>query len=380
MAKKINKKFIKKAKANKNVATLATSKRKPIKKEIMKKEEIIAAEQAAEVVVANDNQQEEKNEFDKWFKNLGKEKPSEEQVIEGTPTEVGDCDEVPEEIVNNQQNEEGDFENSSESLGQNEPSEEKTTTEVEDCGCDDNENTPVRKTWKAVINGESQDIIIAFTDYNMEIPKKKHELFKLVDKENLLPVKYNLALPDIFWKEGYPLTDCNGISIEQDTPNVYVLCSEAGTNCRIMFDEVLEDVAIHEFESVKDWAVKVGTTHQLTLAMNKVKEVGIAGLATGEKAAKEVFDFSKENGVNTSISEIFLDTRLKPQSVSKMMLGIKPKMELAIGRTPEEAQLIFDQCRLTFGDGEVKKRYVGRAVNSILKHTAYAYSDIYEYK
>lgn len=273
---------------------------------------------------------------------------------------------------NNNQGEMDELDKFFEDFGKDKPSEEKTTTEVEDCGCADNENTPVRKTWKAVINGESQDIIIAFTDYNMEIPKKKHELFKLIDKENLLPVKYNLAIPDIFWKESYKLTDCEDNVIEPGTPNVYVLCPEAGTNCRIMFDEVLEDVAIHEFESVKDWAIKVGTTHQLTLAMNKVKEVGIAGLATGEKAAKEVFAFSKENKVNTSISEIFLDTRLKPQAVSKMMLGIKPKMELAIGRTPEEAQMIFDQCRLTFGDGEVKKRYVGRAVNSILKQEKFS--------
>ena len=53
-----------------------------------------------------------------------------------------------------------------------------------DCECE--ENTPKRRTWKAVINGESQDIIIAFTDYNMEIPKKKHELFKQILKELFL--------------------------------------------------------------------------------------------------------------------------------------------------------------------------------------------------
>lgn len=295
------------------------------KENIMKKVETIATnEQVAEEVAANDKQQEEIDELDKWFA----------------------------------------------SLGEDEPTEEKVTTEVEDCECE--ENTPRRRTWKAVINGKPQEIIIAFTDYNMEIPKKKHELFKLIDKDNLLSVKYNLALPDIFWKEGYKLTDCDDNTIEQGTPNVYVLCPEADTNCRIMYDEVLEDVVVHNFKDVKDWAIKVGTTHQLTLVMNKVKEVGIAALATGEKAAKEVFAFAKENKVNTSISEIFLDTRLKPQVVSKMMLGIKPKMELAIGRTPEEAQMIYDQCRLTFGEGEVKKRYVGRAVNSILKQEKFS--------
>lgn len=303
------------------------------KEETMKKEETIATnEQVVEEVIANDKQQEEMDELDKWFA----------------------------------------------SLGEDEPTEEKATTEVEDCECTDDETAPKRRTWEAVINGKLQEIIIAFTDYNMEIPKKKHELFKLVDKDNLLPVKYNLALPDIFWEEDYKLTDCDGNTIEQGTPNVYVLCPEAETNCRIMFEEVLEDVVVHNFKDVKDWAVKVGTTHQLTLTMNKVKEVGIAALATGEKAAKEVFAFAKGNKVNTSISEIFLDTRLKPQVVSKMMLGIKPKMELAIGRTPEEAQMIYDQCRLTFGEGEVKKRYVGRAVNSILKQEKFSLEIVME--
>ena len=235
-----------------------------------------------------------------------------------------------------------------------------------------------KRTWKVTINDEVQDIIVAFTDYNMELPKKKHDLFKLVDEKNLLPVMYNLASPDIFWKESYILTDCEGYEIEKGTPNVYVLCPEPETNCRIFFDEVLEDVSIHNFESVQDWAKAVGTTNQLSLSFNKVKEVGVASVAVGDKAAKEIFSFAIKNKVNNTIAEIFLDTRLTPQTVSKMMLGHKPKMELTLGRTPEQAQELYDQCCLTFGEGETKKRYVGRAVSSILKQEKYCFDLVME--
>ena len=243
-----------------------------------------------------------------------------------------------------------------------------TPVEVEGCGCP--EEAP--KTWKAVINGEEQEVIIAFSDFNMELPKKKEDLFKLVEKENLLPVMYNLTLPEIFWKENYTLKDCEGNVIENGTPNVYVLCPEPETSCRIFYDEVLKDVTVHTFGSVQEWAKAVGTTNQLSLSFNKVKEVGVAAVAVGDEAAKEIFAFAKKNKVNNTIAEIYLDTRLTPQTVSKMMLGHKPKMALSLGRTPEEAQKLYEQCRLTFGEGETKKRYVGRAVSSILKQEKYS--------
>ena len=236
----------------------------------------------------------------------------------------------------------------------------------------------VPKTWRAIINGEEHEIIIAFTDFNMELPKKKQDLFQLVDKKNLLPIMYNLATPDAFWREGYILTDWEGNEIEDGTPNVYVLCPEPETNCRIFFDEVLEDVSIHKFDSVQEWAKSVGTTNQLSLSFNKVKETGVGAIAVGDEAAKEIFAFAKKNKVNNTIAETYLDSRLNPQTVSKMMLGYKPKMELSLGRTPEEAQILYDQCRLTFGDGESKKRYVGRAVNSILKQEKYSFDLVME--
>lgn len=248
-----------------------------------------------------------------------------------------------------------------------------------DCSLDEalpeeNKSNKVR----AIINGQEQDIIVAFTPLNVEVPKKKEELLGLVNKANLLPVKYNLAHPDIFGKEGYTLLDKNGDEISPDTPNLYVLCPEPSTNIRIFIDDFLSDVEIHKFGSVQEWATKVGSTNLLTQGFNKVKEVGIAAAATGNAAAKAVAEFAQENGIPESVAEAHLGARFTPKTTTLMMLGHKPKIEIKLERTPEEAQKLFNQIKATFGSAECKKRYAIRAISSILDEDEYDLETVLE--
>ncbi|WP_195547708.1 hypothetical protein [Bacteroides intestinalis] len=250
-----------------------------------------------------------------------------------------------------------------------------TPDEVEDCGCSE-DGAPA--TWQANINGKQQEIIIGFTDCNIPVSKKKEELLKLADKKDCLPVKYNVVRPEIFWNENYPIVDRNGNEIQKGTPDVYVLCPEPGTNCRIFFDEVLTDVEIIECESVQDWAKKVGTTNQLCQSFDKVKEVAVAALATGVEAAKQVTRFAMENNVPESVSECYLLTRLTPKNISLMMMGHKPKVEIALGRTWEDAQRLLSGIGKTFGEAERAKRYVIRAINSLLDDEDYDLDTVLE--
>ena len=312
--------------AGKNAATIAASVNNS-NEEVMKKEETIATEQKVEVA-ANGKQQEEMD--DTWFENLDKDESKEEQI---------------------------------------------TSTEVENCGCSEDE-TP--KTWKAIINGEEQEIIIGFTDCNVSVSKKKEELFKLAKKDNLLPVKYNVVDAKLFWDERYSVFDHEGNEISNGTPNVYVLCPEPGTNCRVFFDEVLADVEVHEFESVQDWAKKVGATNQLCQGFDKVKEVAVAGLATGNEAAKQVARFAMENKLPESVSEYYNKAHFTPKTLAVMMFGHKSKMEITLGRTPEDAQRLFNRIKLTFGEAEAKKRYAIRAIDSLLEGGDYDLDTILE--
>ncbi|MBE6301152.1 MAG: hypothetical protein E7085_04755 [Parabacteroides distasonis] len=270
------------------------------------------------------------------------------------------------------QNKDAWFEN----LGKDEPKEEQVTSaEVEDCGCSDDE---APKTWKAIINGEEQEIIIGFTECNVSVSKKKEVLFKLAKKDDLLPVKYNVVDAKLFWDERYLVFDHEGNEISNGTPNVYVLCPEPGTNCRVFFDEVLADVEVHEFESVQDWAKKVGATNQLCQGFDKVKEVAVAGLATGNEAAKQVARFAMENKLPESVSEYYNKAHFTPKTLAVMMFGHKSKMEITLGRTPEDAQRLFNRIKLTFGEAEAKKRYAIRAIDSLLEGGDYDLDTILE--
>lgn len=235
-------------------------------------------------------------------------------------------------------------------------------------------------TVKAIINGELKEIIPAFTDYNMEQPKQK-ATGEHGDPSKRLAVKFHFASPKLFWDEQdedkrINLFDRNHNYIEPNTDNVYVVCDTADTYWRVLVDDVLEDVEIHDFKSVEDYAQAIGNTMLFSRCLNKVEEMGYAALATGEEAAKAVFEFSKENEVPISTAKLYLDTELKPVAVKAMMLGKKPPVTLTLGRNPEEAQALYDQIFLTFNKGGAKSRYAISAVNSLMKKSKYTFDEI----
>ena len=235
-------------------------------------------------------------------------------------------------------------------------------------------------TVKAIINGELKEIIPAFTDYNMEQPKQK-ATDEHGDPSKRLAVKFHFASPKLFWDEQdedkrINLFDRNHNYIEPNTDNVYVVCDTADTYWRVLVDDVLEDVEIHDFKSVEDYAQAIGNTMLFSRCLNKVEEMGYAALATGDEAAKAVFEFSKENEVPISTAKLYLDTELKPVAVKAMMLGKKPPVTLTLGRNPEEAQALYDQIFLTFNKGGAKSRYAISAVNSLMKKSKYTFDEI----
>ena len=225
---------------------------------------------------------------------------------------------------------------------------------------------------RANISGTEVEIIPAFTDYSMEQPKKKNTLLKNTDAEKRMDVIFHFTTPQLFWDADITLFDRNGNAIPKDTPNVLPVCDMADTYWRIFLDEVLTNVQVHEFDSVEEYAQTIGNSMLLSRGLNNVEKIGCAALATGNEAYKAVFKFAKKNGVPMNTAQLYLDLQMKPATTQLMMLGKEPKNVPTLGRTVEVAQNLYEQCRLTFGDGEVKKRYVVRAVNSILKQEKYS--------
>jgi len=235
-------------------------------------------------------------------------------------------------------------------------------------------------TVKAIINGELKEIIPAFTDYNMEQPKKKAN-GDLGAPSKRLAVKFHFANPKLFWddqdeKKRINLFDRNGKFIEPNTDNVYVVCDTADTYWRVFEDDILEDVEIHNFDSVEDYAQATTNTMLYSRCLNKVEEMGYAALATGNEAAKAVFEFAKKNEVPISTAKLYLDTEFKPVAVKAMMLGKRPPVTLTLGRSLDEAQALYDQIFLTFNKGGAKSRYAISAVNSLMKKSKYTFDEI----
>lgn len=233
-------------------------------------------------------------------------------------------------------------------------------------------------TVKARIDGEVQTIIVAHTEYGMRHDKKMDKMLTTANRDKLLTPRYHFCKPDIFWKEGYNLFDNNGELIEQGTANVLTHCETPETSERIYIDDFLEDVEIHDFESVADYAQHIGETVLISRMPSKVEEMGIAALATGGEAVKEAYEFAIENGITYTQSLGFLAGEMKAATLKLMMRGVKAKPTLALGRTKEQAQMLYDESCKSLGEGESKKRYVPRALNIILKKEKFSFDMVIE--
>lgn len=219
---------------------------------------------------------------------------------------------------------------------------------------------------KARINDEVQTIIVAHTEYGMRHDKKMDKMLDMANRDKLLTPRYHFCKPEIFWKEGYNLFDNNGEVIEQGADNVLVICDTPETSERIYIEDFLEDVETHDFESVADYAQHIGETALISRMPSKVEEMGIAALATGDEAMKTVYEFAIDNHIPYTTALGFLDAEMKPIVLKTMMRGFTPKNVFALGRSKDEAQQLFKAASDTF-DTDYKKRYVPRALNSLIK-------------
>ena len=256
---------------------------------------------------------------------------------------------------------------------------EVTTPPSNEPTCCPSQDEPVTEpqyaTYKVYIDGKSEDKIIGYTRYSMQV-KVQENILKLADKGKMLRVIYHLAKPEPFWQAGEELHDRDGHIIAPGTENVLVHVDTASTSGRILIEDTLEDVEVHNFSSVEEYAQAVGNTMLLERGLNTKEKLGYAACATGDKVTLAIYNFAVENGVPTSIAEHYLDTHLKPTTVLAMTLGKKPEVTPVLGREPEEAQELYDQMVRTFTKGSAQKRYAIRVVNTLLKDNKFSKEEV----
>lgn len=224
------------------------------------------------------------------------------------------------------------------------------------------------RTVKAQIKGEVQDIILARHKYSMEgLKASQQKQLELIDKSKMLGVIFHLATAEVFYEAGIELRDLDNNEIPAGTQNVFVPVETADTFYRFTIDDVLENVEVHTFANVQEFAEVTGTTTLFSRGLTSKEKIGVAALATNDEVCKATFDLALEGNMPASTAQLYLDVQVKGVTTAMMTTGYKPKDLTGLGRTYEEAKALFERVSTVFGVNEAKKRYTIRAINYMVK-------------
>lgn len=226
-------------------------------------------------------------------------------------------------------------------------------------------NEEVAKTTRvAIIDGVERVITVAHTKYSMEQPKDKNELSKNLDPSKMLSTTYHFTKPELFWQEGYDLFDENNNLIEKGTPDVLVFIQKSDNYWRIGIEERLERTELVEFSTVQEYAQVVASTNLYSRGMTDTERVGVAALATGNKAYMAVYEFAKENKLNLTAAKMYMDVSMTKTQILEMSIGNVPEVAPKMGRTKKQAAELLRQAESIFGEN-ARRRYVIRPVNTL---------------
>lgn len=229
------------------------------------------------------------------------------------------------------------------------------------------EETPFR-TVKAHIQGEVQDIILARHKYSMEgLKASQQKQLELIDKSKMLGVIFHLATAEVFYEAGIELRDLDNNEIPAGTENVFVPVETADTFYRFTIDDVLENVEVHTFANVQEFAEVTGTTTLFSRGLTSKEKIGVAALATNDEVCNAIFDLALEGNMPASTAQLYLGVQVKGVTTAMMATGYKPKDIEGLGRTYAEAKELFEIVSAVFGVNEAKKRYAVRAINYLQK-------------
>lgn len=224
------------------------------------------------------------------------------------------------------------------------------------------------RTVKAQIQGEVQEIILARHKYSMDgLKASQQKQLELIDKSKMLGVIFHLATAEVFYEAGIELRDLDNNEIPAGTENVFVPVETADTFYRFTIDDVLENVEVHAFANVQEFAEVTGTTTLFSRGLTSKEKIGVAALATNDEVCNAIFDLALEGNMPASTAQLYLDVQVKGVTTAMMTTGYKPKDLAGLGRTYEEAKALFERVSTVFGVNEAKKRYTIRAINYMAK-------------
>lgn len=219
------------------------------------------------------------------------------------------------------------------------------------------------------INGESKDIIPAFTKFSIKRKDlSKSKILENLDKGKILPAIFAFTSTKPFRDENITLFDYNGVEIPQELDNdVLVSLDKPDTiNLLGLLDAPLISAMV-ECKSVAEAYSYVATSFAIAQLPTKDEWIGIGAATTKENVLSQILQFAKDRKMNGTAAQAYFGLSCRITSLQKAAITMVTPFEDIEFRSLEEATKLFQATEKAFGAKcAVQTRYI-RALNTSIK-------------
>ncbi|MEQ2978452.1 hypothetical protein AAAX96_17665 [Butyricimonas faecihominis] len=220
------------------------------------------------------------------------------------------------------------------------------------------------------VNGETKDVIPAFTDYSFKCKNfEKDKLSKSVDKTKILPTLFCFAESRIFIEEGIQLHDYTGRELvdpqDLQIPVMVYLDKADNMNLFNVLNEPLPSVII-PCESVAEAYQKVATTAYFSQTASKDDWIGLGGIVSKDDLLLQIRQFGNKYEIGGTTAQGYFGVSTNTSLLqSKALVQQSPDLT-DDHRTFEQAENLFKAMVQAFGvRASQQTRYV-KAVNTCI--------------
>ena len=206
-------------------------------------------------------------------------------------------------------------------------------------------------TATVIINGESKDIIPAFTKFSIKRNDlSKSKILENLDKGKILPAIFAFTSTKPFRDENITLFDYNGVEIPQELDNdVLVSLDKPDTiNLLGLLDTPLTS-AVVECKSVAEAYSYVATSFAIAKLPTKDEWIGLGAVTTKENVLSQILQFAKDNKMNGTTAQAYFGLSYRIASLKKAAMMMESPFEGAKFRSVDEATKLFQAIEKAFG-------------------------------
>lgn len=219
------------------------------------------------------------------------------------------------------------------------------------------------------INGESKDIIPAFTKFSIKRKDlSKSKILENLDKGKILPAIFAFTSTKPFRDENITLFDYNGVEIPQELDNdVLVSLDKPDTiNLLGLLDAPLISAMV-ECKSVAEAYSYVATSFAIAQLPTKDEWIGLGAVTTKENVLSQILQFAEDNKMNGTTAQAYFGLSCRIVSLKKAAMMMESPLEGAKFRSVDEAIKLFQAIERAFGARcAVQTRYI-KALNTSIK-------------